>query len=67
MTSLELFETTVFPTLTVASYLALPWDVEGPLMRIDNWTSSEFVKSRGKTFLASSKCILLPLNFTIPI
>lgn len=67
MTPLKLFETTVFPTLTVVSYLALPWDVEGPLMRIDYWTSSAFLKSKGKTFLASSKCILLPLNFTIPI
>ena len=67
MTSLELFETTVFPTLTVVSCLALPWDWEGSLMRIDYWTSSAFVKSRGKTFRASSKCILLPLDFTIPI
>ena len=66
MTSLELFETTVFPTLTVVSCLALPRDLEGSPMRIDYWISIAFVKSRGKIFPASSKCILLPLDFTIP-
>ena len=67
MTSLELFETTVFPTLTVFSCLALPLDLEGSPMRIDYWIPIAFVKSRGKTFRASSKCILLPLDLTIPI